>query len=48
MIDYIKSVVQQLIDYGVNKDTIVKKFYKKFQHLNNEVSETHILDTAIN
>ena len=44
--DYIDNVVQQLMDYGVNKDTIFKKFCKKFQHLNNEMSETHILDTA--
>ena len=34
------------MDYGVNKDTIVKKFCKKFKLLNNEMSETHILDTA--
>ena len=36
MCDYIDNVVQQLIDYGVNKDTIVKKFCKKFKLLNNE------------
>ena len=48
MCDYIDNVVQQmqLMDYGVNKDTIVKKFCKKFKLLNNEMSETHILDTA--
>ena len=34
------------MDYGVNKDTIVEKFCKKFKLLNNEMSETHILDTA--
>ena len=44
MCDYIDNVVQQLMDYGVNKDTIVEKFYKKF--LNNDMSETHVLDTA--
>ena len=46
MCDYIDNVVQQLMDYGVNKDTIVKKFCKKFKLLNNKMSETHILDTA--
>ena len=46
MCDYINNVVQQLMDYGVNKDTIVKKFCKKFKLLNNEISEIHIIDTA--
>ena len=34
------------MDYGVNKDTIVEKLCKKFKLINNEMSETHILDTA--
>ena len=46
MCDHIDNVVQQLMDNGVNKDTIVEKFCKKFKLLNNEMSETHILDTA--
>ena len=46
MCDYIDDVVQQLMDYGVNKDTIVEKFCKKFKLLSNEMSETYILDTA--
>ena len=34
------------MDYNVDKDTIVEKFCKKFQHLNSEMSETDIFSTA--
>ena len=44
--EYIDNVVQQLNDYDVDKDTIIKKFCEKFQHLNNEMSESDLVSAA--
>ena len=45
--EYIDNVVQQLNDCDVDKDTIVKKFCEKFQHLNNaEMSENNLVSAA--
>ena len=44
--EYIDNVVQQLNDCDVDKDTIVKKFCEKFQHPNNEMSESDLISAA--